>query len=538
MRVVLVVAVVLAAILAVVPFFVQADRFRPLVEAQMSTALGRPVQMGHLSLSLFSGGLVARQIAIADDPSFSRTPALSASELRIGVRLGPLLFHRRLSVTSLTIESPSMQFLETDDGRWNFSSLGGSAPKPANATPTAGSVPAFSVDELKIVKGRATLSRQSSNQPPLEITGINLTVRNLSLTSSAPFQLTAQLSGGGALQADGTAGPVAENNAEMTPFQARFQLKHFDVEKFGGLLAQSGLAGLLDLDAQVVSQAGQVSLKGKLKGEHLKLVRNGMPAREPVEVDYALNDNLLARSVQIDDVALHAGSVAAHVSGSLATTAAATQVNLKLSAHEMPIDGLENLLPAVGIVLPRGSQLRGGTLSADFTVTGSAEDTVIAGPVVVSNTVLAGYDLGAHIGGINPFGGSGAGTKVQTLRADLKVTPQAEQLSNIYADLPQVGTATGSGTVSARQELDFQLVAKFNPTTGVGMVLGKGVNAVTSLLGKATHSKAGDGVPVTVQGTASDPQIHAHLGEMFKPQLGGKKQEPKQDKKQEKKRWF
>ena len=518
----LVVVAALVVVLAALPLLVNVDRFRPMVQDEMSTALGRQVTLGRLSLSVWSGSLVAEQIAIADDPAFSHDPMLRAKALRIGVRLAPLVLGRRLHVTGLTIEEPTIALIESADGRWNFASLGGSQPKPA-ASQSGSSLPEFRVDELKIVNGTARLSRLGGRQGAFAISGIQTTVKQLSLTEAFPFTVKAVLGGGGQLQVEGKAGPVAQSNAVQTPFEAHLRLQHLDVAAAGGLMAAGGLAGLLDVDAQASSQNGLLHSTGKIRAEHLKLARNGTAAREPVEMDYALTNNLVEHTVTVNDVALHAGSVAAHVQGSYRTAGEATVLDLKLSALGLPIDGLENLLPAAGVELPSGSRLRGGTLTANLTMTGPADGAVVAGPVVVSNTVLAGYDLGAHIGGVNPFGGNGQGTKIETLRVEVRVSEQGEQISNLYAELPQVGTATGGGMVSAKNDLNFQLVAKFNPTTGVGMVLGKGMNAVTGLLGRATHSKAGDGVPVTVQGTASNPQIHAHLGEMFKPQLGGKK---------------
>ena len=46
------------------------------IEKALSDSLGRPVQLGHLSFSLFSGSLVADNVAIADDPAFGSTPFL------------------------------------------------------------------------------------------------------------------------------------------------------------------------------------------------------------------------------------------------------------------------------------------------------------------------------------------------------------------------------------------------------------------------------------------------------------------------------
>ena len=52
---------------AAVPLFVNVNTFRPLLERQLTAALGRKVTMGKLSLSVLSSDVVARDLSIADD---------------------------------------------------------------------------------------------------------------------------------------------------------------------------------------------------------------------------------------------------------------------------------------------------------------------------------------------------------------------------------------------------------------------------------------------------------------------------------------
>ncbi len=87
-RVVLAAAVLVIVVLGLIPFFVNADTFRPKIQDELSSGLGRKVTLGHIGLSLFTGSLVAENISIADDPAFASTPFLEAKELRIGVELG------------------------------------------------------------------------------------------------------------------------------------------------------------------------------------------------------------------------------------------------------------------------------------------------------------------------------------------------------------------------------------------------------------------------------------------------------------------
>src|ERR1017187_9794009 len=77
----IVVGVLIVAMIAI-PFLVNVNNFRPQIESNLSSALGRPVMVGNLSLSLFSGSVQADQLSIADDPKFSNAPFIQAKTLK------------------------------------------------------------------------------------------------------------------------------------------------------------------------------------------------------------------------------------------------------------------------------------------------------------------------------------------------------------------------------------------------------------------------------------------------------------------------
>ena len=131
------VAVLILAALAL-PFFINANQFRPALEERLTTALGREVKIGDIKLSLFSGGASASDITIADDPAFSKEPFLRAKGLAVGVELWPLIVSRQLNVTSLTVDQPEIALLQSAAGDWNFSSLGSkTATPPAAVSPSS-----------------------------------------------------------------------------------------------------------------------------------------------------------------------------------------------------------------------------------------------------------------------------------------------------------------------------------------------------------------------------------------------------------------
>src|SRR5260370_29374662 len=78
---------VLVVIVIIVPFFIDANSFRPKLESELSGALGRQVKVGNLSLSLLSGSVTADDISIAYDPAFPKTPFLHATTLNAGMQM-------------------------------------------------------------------------------------------------------------------------------------------------------------------------------------------------------------------------------------------------------------------------------------------------------------------------------------------------------------------------------------------------------------------------------------------------------------------
>jgi AsmA protein len=507
-------------LILVVPFFVNADTFRPTVESQLSSALGRKVTLGKFSFSLLSGSLVAEDIAISDDPAFSAVPFIQAKKLDVGVELLPFLFHRDVRITKLIIDTPSIQLIQHTSGKWNFSSIGGSSTPTGAQQP--GSVPNLSVGELKISNGSATVSSIPVTAKPFQYSDVNLTVKQFAFDKSAPFDLSAKLPAGGTLKLTGDAGPISQKDTTQTPFHATLTLREFDPVAAGVIDRSKGINMQNDVDAQLTSDGAHISSTGKIKASRLQLAPKGSPAQSPVDIDYAVSDNLNTRQGIVSDIAVHTGSVAVHVKGKFQFTPQAVDLNLHLSAPNLPIDQLERLLPVVGIRLPAGSSLQGGTLTAEIAITGPATAATMSGPVEIDNTKLAGFDLGSKIQGLNPLGGTSGGTQIQVLKATLNSTPQETRITDIFGNLPQIGTATGEGTVASSGALDFSLNAKLNSSNAVGALANNAMNTVSGIVGGFLHPNAkpapaaNRGIPLKITGTASSPSIRANLGEMLR----------------------
>jgi AsmA protein len=519
--IVVAVVVLLLLVVLLVPLFINANTFRGTLESQLSDALGRKVTLGNLSFSLLSGSLVADNISIADDPAFSSKPFLQAASLHIGVEVAPLLFHRQLLVTSFVANSPSINLVHNAQGTWNFSDMGRNAASHTQNTQKESALPNFSVGELKVVNGTAVVSDVPATGPPFTYSNLNLSATDFSFAKSFPFQLSAGLPAGGSLDVKGNAGPVNQKDASDTPLNATINLKHFDPVAAGVIQPSQGISMLADITAQVTSNGQTLASNGTVNAAKLKLVANGSPTPNPVNIAYNVNHNLDARSGQINDLSINTGGVAVHVTGTYAMTGAQVTLALHAAAPNLPINQVEALLPAAGVRLPSGSSLQGGTLTANLAITGPAADPTISGPVEVDNTRLAGFDLSSKIGGLKPVAGSQGGTQIQTVRANVNSSSQGTRIDNLYTSVPVLGTATGAGTVSPQGALNFQVVAKLNTSSGVASQALSGVSAVGGgALGQVLTTAASNGIPVHITGTTSNPVIQADLSQLLQKNAG------------------
>ena len=500
-----VVACLLLALIAL-PFLINVNRFRPKVESEASAALGRQITVGNLSLSILSGSVGAENIAIADDPAFSKLPFVTAKSLKVGVELLPLIFSKQLNVTDITLDAPEITLLKAANGKWNFSSIGGAsaqkAPEPAKS---GGSAPTnFSIAKLNVNHGKLSVGKANPSTKPVVYDNVNISLKNFSFTSEFPFQLTAQLPRSGDVNISGKAGPINAEDAAKTPLATAVKVNNMSIGALGVIDPASGIAGLANLDGTLASDGNRAKAVGLLTAKQLKLSPKGTPAPKTVSIKHAVDVDLDKQSGTISQGDVAIGSAQAHVTGTFHTQGEAQVVNLKLNAPNMPVDELEAMLPSMGVVLPSGSQLKGGTLSAELSIAGPVDKLVITGPVRLANTQLANFDLGSKLGALSAFAGksvSNPNTSVQNASLNARVSPEGTTADNVNLMVPEIGVITGAGTISPQGALAFKMVADLHG----GMVGG---------LSKVAGARSGQGgIPFAIEGTTSNPK--------FVPEVGG-----------------
>ncbi|MGC2672793.1 MAG: AsmA family protein [Candidatus Acidiferrum sp.] len=523
-RIIAIVVAVLILLVVIAPFLIPVDKFRPTIEEKASQALGRKVQFGNLSLSLISGSLSAESLSIGDDPKFSPSPFLTAKSLKVGVEIIPLIFSKTLNVTGITIESPQVTLLHNPAGQWNYSSLGGAAAKPeqkqAATSPADLSVQKFTLNDGSIIVGSTSSQKRSTYDH------VNIVASNFSMTSKFPVTITADLPSGGKFKLDGTAGPIDQEDVSLTPLNAKLDVTSLNLASTGFVDSSAGLGGLLDLTADLSSQNGGAETKGNVKISKALFIAGGSAAGVPVTVDFDTKYNLRKSTGVLEPSTLKIGSAAAHLTGTYDTAGEATVVNIKLDAKDMPAKDLEAFLPALGIILPKGTSLQAGTLSANLNLAGPLNKLITTGNVGLYNGKLAGFDLGSRMSSIASLAGikSGKDLDIEKLTTNLRMAPNGLQAENFLAVIPSVGNLVGAGTVDSKNNLDFKMAATLTSTLGG---VGSPVSDLGGLLGKASGGggcKSGTTVPFLIHGTTANPQFIPDVGGlaagMLKSQLG------------------
>ncbi len=424
---------------------------------------------------------------------------------------------QQLHVTNLTVDTPNVNVVHK--------AAPSTSPVTPNKPDSNDMLSTMVADHLQVKNGTLSLLTAGQSRPAV-YQQLNAEVTNLSPTGSSPFKLTAQVPGGGSLKADGTGGPINYNDASATPVNLHAALNHIDLASSGLVASETGISGLASADIKAVSDGKNLNANVSATAQNLQLARNGSPSAKPVDLKMTLAQNMQALTGQIQSATLTVGQAVVNINGTYQTSGPTTAINLKLSGQSLSIDELQAFLPSVGVHLPTGSRLQGGTLTANLDVSGSTANPIISGPIRLQNTNLAGFDLGSKLQAVTALTGAktGSGTAIRSLSTNIRVEGGNVRTDNVVLDVPALGTATGAGTVAASGALNYNVILKLTGLVGGGTAGSAGLGGIAGqLMGMIPNSSAAgavgsfatsalrNGVPVAIGGTTANPTFTPNL---------------------------
>ena len=258
---------------------VEANKDRLLAQAEQ--ALGRPLQIGDIELSLWGGiGARLQNVALADDPAFSSDTFVRATDLQITLKLMPLL-RQELEVGRVSVRDPVIRLIRNAEGVFNFASLGrgqtqvaspqdsgGTQAAPPQASETA---PASGAEGLPLLVALANIANgdihytDRQTQTELRLSQLDLEVEDLSFDRPLSLELSAAfLAEQQNLHVSGSFGPLGPQvQVEQLAVDASLSLDPLDTAALAQALPQVaetlpaglGLSGPLRLSSRVSGTA-------------------------------------------------------------------------------------------------------------------------------------------------------------------------------------------------------------------------------------------------------------------------------------------
>ncbi len=327
-KIILVVFFILIFVLGTVLFVFlktfEINQYRSYIERQMTSALGRAVQIQGLQLGMRADKgvtLNVQGLSIADDPAFSSDFFLAVDRISLDIDILAFLTQKKIRISQIEIRNPRLRLIRTAEGKINLpesflpsdKSLAPAASLKDNllrrifgfslvsaAYAAQGKTESSALREESVrsvsrglfihairIEGGTLIFTDQTHDPPLNISleGIDLRMEDLSLNRPFPFQFAcslwaeqANIHGHGHALLD-----QSNNQISLQGIRVETDLSHLQIRKtpFHDLLRENlrlegtpggklqvtvsqmkaGPAGLLDLSAEGQLTDGRVKLE-------------------------------------------------------------------------------------------------------------------------------------------------------------------------------------------------------------------------------------------------------------------------------------
>jgi len=214
--------VLVIALLLIVPQFIDIQKYKPEIEKQAEQATGRPFSIGgDLRLSLFPWAMIGlSDLHLGNPPGYKEKDLLYVKSFDVELKLIPLI-SRDVQVKRFVVDGLRVNLEKNKEGRGNWEGIGKTPDKAPPAPPkdttrkpeekTEGAFPlkALEVGEFA-VKNASFLYMDQGTGEKREVSGLNLTLQDMSLDRPIRLMLTALLDDQ-PLSVEGLVGPVGKD---------------------------------------------------------------------------------------------------------------------------------------------------------------------------------------------------------------------------------------------------------------------------------------------------------------------------------------
>ncbi|MGH9541167.1 MAG: AsmA family protein [Terriglobales bacterium] len=249
---------------------------RAQVEQRLSRQLRRRASIGHLSVSLLTGAVEARNCSIAEAPAFGPGPFVHVAALHMRLNFWPLLFSHRLEARVIEIDRMQVRLVRSRRGTWNFATL------PPAGPPTA------QIGRLTLQQGAITLaSAASQREETYWLTAAE--ARNISPTAAFPITATIRTEGQGTIGIQGELGPL-DRQPSLTPLRVTMTARDLKATNLARTAVVLGYrpgdfsisGGVVALHVIGAGSLARPTLSGTANLQDVKLTELALPQTGPL----------------------------------------------------------------------------------------------------------------------------------------------------------------------------------------------------------------------------------------------------------------
>lgn len=457
------------------------NRFRPKIQAELQSKLGRQVTLGELHLHLIPLSIKVDGLSIAESPAFpSQHPFATAQEVYASAGLLSLL-RGNPQIDELKLTQPHIELIRNAQGVWNFSTLGSSS----TPTPSAASGPSSSssreqqsltLDRLRVTNGQIAVTDLKANSPRTVYNDIDVTLANFAPNKAFDLDAAIHFPGQGKEQLSfkGKAGPFG-SNAQQIPVDGQLSIDQVALAGVNSVAAGTippNTDAVATGSATIGSQGGTIVAKGTLNLNNA--VVQGKKVDAPIDTQYDLKVDQATNQIAVTSATVKVGTTSVALSGIVDGSSTPSKLNVKVGTNNASITELSRLASLFGSGSNNSDQIQ-GTVTADLAITGTVKDPQIQGTISAPNiqaqqialtNVKANVNMTNGVLQLNPltagiFGGSESGTvTLDTKPAQPQCTIKT-QFSGVDTNalLSAVSTAKNTlyGKLAANADLAFAI---------------------------------------------------------------------------------
>ena len=142
-------AILLLALLLIVPALINIDRYRPRVISYLQEKTGKQIEIGRLALTSFPVSIHIDHFGVKNPPIFPSGYVVQVARIDAELSIAALL-HRQVVIKSLVLEAPILNMTSDPDGPWNFEN--------PQSTALANTFPLGVISRVQIKRGQVIAS--------------------------------------------------------------------------------------------------------------------------------------------------------------------------------------------------------------------------------------------------------------------------------------------------------------------------------------------------------------------------------------------